>query len=528
MVSQLFAATYYVSPTGTASNSGTLESAPTTLSEGCNKIVAGDVLILLNGTYNVVREQYVYQKGSATGNWITIKAKNKGGAVIVGTSTYYADAYAVFYLYGCKRVIVDGIVTKHNSGSQDQVPGIRVSNASDYVTIRNCTSYDNGAAGITSEGSDHIIFEDNVVYGNCKRNAINTSGLSMYRQKDLSGPANEYWGCIMRRNICFNNQCDLPYSYNGESFPSPTDGNGIIIDYFDYSDASNTAYSKKVLLENNLCYNNGGKGIQIYKSSKVLARNNTIYHNNRILKIYVTSATNSFTAELGLFEPQGIGGQYNDGIYNKLVVADNTFTKNYAMAIENDMSKVYSNYLVGQGVKVTNYQPNAAQFATGNTIVAITNQTAPKFVSPGTTSSANFKLQSTSPCINKYTQAYGPTEDLIKVARPQGSGTDLGCYEYKSTTAREETSEANSEEYQFTIYPNPTTDLLKVSILDLNERNMEVELLDMTGRAVINKSYEIVENQQFVEINVGNLQTGIYFLKATQGAKLSILKMIKQ
>jgi parallel beta-helix repeat protein len=33
------------------------------------------------------------------------------------------------------------------------------------------------------------------------------------------------------------------------------------------------------LIENNICLGNGGRGISIYKSEKVIVRNNTVYHN---------------------------------------------------------------------------------------------------------------------------------------------------------------------------------------------------------------------------------------------------------
>jgi Secretion system C-terminal sorting domain len=78
------------------------------------------------------------------------------------------------------------------------------------------------------------------------------------------------------------------------------------------------------------------------------------------------------------------------------------------------------------------------------------------------------------------------------------------------------------------IYPNPTSDILKVPVLDVTERSMDVELFDMTGRSVINKSFETSESQGFVEVNVSKLQIGTYLVKAKQGLKQNVQKMMKE
>lgn len=511
------ATTYYCKPGGTGNHSS--EANAGSLNGGIEKLVAGDVLILLDGTYNVYREQYVYQKGSVSGNYITIKAKNKHAAVIQGTSDYLSDCYAVFYLYGCKKIIVDGIIFRHASGSSDQVPGIRVSNGSDYVTVRNCQSYDNGGAGFTSEGSDHITFEDCLAYGNCKRNAINTSGFSMYRQKDISTNNNLYWGCIIQRCIAFNNQCNLKYKYNNESSDKPTDGNGIIIDYFDYDDASNNPYSKRTLVQNNLCFNNGGSGIKIFKSSKVRIINNTIYHNNRILKNWYTN-----TAELGIFENYGVGGVYNEGVYSNIVVADNNVSGNYAIIVENGASGVYDNHLVGAGAKSTNYNYSTANFPSDNVVKAVSNQTYPKFVSPGTNSSANFRLQSGSPLIGAFRDSYYASDDLDKRTRPVGTYSDIGAYE--NASGSREMSEEAKERAEF-FGPNPATDYIRVGVVP-GAGSAQVSISSITGMVMRASNEKVLDDQSSVDVNVSGLQKGMYLIKTTQAGKSYTRKMMKQ
>ena len=60
-----------------------------------------------------------------------------------------------------------------------------------------------------------------------------------------------------------------------------TDGNGIIIDDFQHKQSSGyPSYKYPTLVENNLVYQNGGKGIQVTWSDHVTVRDNTAWHNN--------------------------------------------------------------------------------------------------------------------------------------------------------------------------------------------------------------------------------------------------------
>ena len=67
-------------------------------------------------------------------------------------------------------------------------------------------------------------------------------------------------------------------------FGRPTDGNGIVID----DTRSETAptgnfvtYPRQILVENNLCFSNGGQGVHCFQSKDVFIRNNTCFQNLR-------------------------------------------------------------------------------------------------------------------------------------------------------------------------------------------------------------------------------------------------------
>jgi parallel beta-helix repeat protein len=54
-----------------------------------------------------------------------------------------------------------------------------------------------------------------------------------------------------------------------------TDGNGTIIDTFNGSGVERRLYAYQTLVANNVTYNNGGKGIAIFRSAYVTVDNNT-------------------------------------------------------------------------------------------------------------------------------------------------------------------------------------------------------------------------------------------------------------
>jgi endoglucanase len=121
----------------------------------------------------------------------------------------------------------------------------------------------------------------------------------------------------------------------------------------------------------------------------------------------------------------------------------------------------------------------------------------------------------------------GTTQVLIWTYKGSAAGKlyvdDVCLSSVAATRLASEEIEQNAK-----IYPNPTSDILKVPVLDATERTMDVELYDMTGRTVINKSFETSENQGFVEVNVSKLQTGTYLVKAKQGLKQNVQKMMKE
>jgi parallel beta-helix repeat protein len=425
--------TIYVSPTGVSGNAGTLASPKDINSVFDSEAIgANTIVILLDGIYTFKGDRYLWKKQGSISQPLIIKAKNKHKAILKGNVEYASNRYAVLFLAGCKHVVIDGLTVMHEEGSADQQAGINIATASggspvysEYVTVKNCKIYGHGAGGIASSATDNIKIQNNIVYGNCRRSALNTSGISIYKPKANTADSN-YWGMIISGNICYDNKCEINFYYNehGKIYEknSPTDGNGIILDLFD-NDQGNPPYGKRVLVENNLCYNNGGAGIKSFKSSLARIVNNTCYHNNSVLNLYGN------TAQIIMFETGGVNGNYHEGVYNNIAQTDLNLTthNDFAIMVDFDMNKVYNNFLIGKGAKFKNYKFSEEEFSKENIFIDGGNQDAAKFQN---VSIKNFKPKKNSPLLDKYTGTAGPVKDINGTSRPQGGSTDLGCYEY--------------------------------------------------------------------------------------------------
>ncbi|MDR2207288.1 MAG: T9SS type A sorting domain-containing protein [Flavobacteriaceae bacterium] len=136
-----------------------------------------------------------------------------------------------------------------------------------------------------------------------------------------------------------------------------------------------------------------------------------------------------------------------------------------------------------------------------------TDGTNPDFLKPDETNAQNQPLDNKGAAINGYTTDYaGATRNAIT--------PDMGAYEFTVLMA---TSEVNKN--RISVYPNPTTGILKIS--DVKDV-ASITIVDMTGRTL--KTFAPSS-----ELNLSNLVPGAYIvnLKMTNSETQSV-KMIKQ
>ena len=206
-----------------------------------------------------------------------------------------------------------------------------------------------------------------------------------------------------------------------------TDGNGIIIDlHGGYPGAPVVAgvkYPARTLIENNVVYSNGVRGIHIYKSSNVLVRNNTCYQN-------LVDATYT-----------------NEGELSAVYAKDILFVNNVAYV--DGTNRALTSYLNLENVvfRSNSYGNGAVVLGTGTTSTGnVSGVTPASFYSPTTFDFRNRVLPdytisaqkiidvgssvTNSVANNNDYSAY----DFYYVTRPAGAQVDRGAFETSVTT----------------------------------------------------------------------------------------------
>lgn len=82
-------------------------------------------------------------------------------------------------------------------------------------------------------------------------------------------------------------------------------------------------------------------------------------------------------------------------------------------------------------------------------------------------------------------------------------------------------SNSNFASKTFNVFPNPTKDIVTISTENSDEYSLE--LTDITGKVLLNKTYSGVENQ----LNISNLNNGVYFISLKMGDKSQTIKIVK-
>lgn len=108
-----FAATYYVSPSGNDSNSGSISAPFKTIQKAANIVNPGDTVIVRDGTYtDTDSNNYIVKlsRGGTSSNWITFKSENKWGAVLDGQNNTTGYGWAL--TAGSQYVRIEGFEVK--------------------------------------------------------------------------------------------------------------------------------------------------------------------------------------------------------------------------------------------------------------------------------------------------------------------------------------------------------------------------------------------------------------------------------
>ncbi len=375
----LVAQTYYVATNGnnarTRAQAQNRNTPYRSIQTALNRAPSGSTIVVLDGTYwghfNFVRSN------------VTLKSERREGAFIVGS----------IFANDLSFIRIDGFEISNRRPDAPRSKGIGV-NRCHNIVVRDCRVHDCRGGGIAIDQSDQILCEWNVVYRNAFWDPDQHSGISIYqpqrRTTDRSG-----YDIIVRNNTSFSNENKV----NNVLFGRPTDGNGIVVDDTQNLTAptgDNQLYSGSILVENNLCFNNGGQGVHCYQSENVTIRNNTLYRNMRSF---------DFGGEVSVVRGNNVL------VYNNILCANN----NRDAALKFEGGFVWFNFnLIHNGLTpgVNNGR---------NTI----------FSPPAFDPNGFFDLRSNSPAVDAgLTQSGRFGLDVDGKFRSSGDGIDIGAKEF--------------------------------------------------------------------------------------------------
>jgi hypothetical protein len=214
----------------------TQATAWATLAYAAGLVNAGDTVHVLDGSY----QGFDLRRSGTAGNPITFRAEGPG-ALITSDNGMTPDGINV---ENAAHVVIDGFVANGRTRA-----GIRVA-VSQFVTVRNCRTGNNGVWGIFSGFADDLTIEDNETYG-----SIDEHGIYVSNSGDRP---------IIRRNHSHDNNANGIHMNGDES----QGGDGII---------SNALVERNVIHGNGM---GGGSGINMDGVVDSLVQNNLLYDNH--------------------------------------------------------------------------------------------------------------------------------------------------------------------------------------------------------------------------------------------------------
>lgn len=425
--------TYYVSPTGSDSNSGTsIAQAFLTLQKAANTTAAGDVVYALTGTYTGTTVTSTVLSITTPGTSAAPIAYRAypGNTPTISFSSFtgvgFGNNAAYIELNGFTITGNNQNVTYAQASTTDAI-----ANPQNYPQFNgNCVTADNRTttgnhpnhlsilnniisncgAGIGFNGVDYITISGNTVF-NCNwYAAYGTSAISLlasYNTDTTTGYKNFITG-----NRIYNNYELIPYHVT-----SPlkiTDGEGIIIDTNQNSTIGTSgiayaAYTGRTLIANNIIYGNGSSAVEVFQSSHVDIVNNSSFGDVH------TPATSGYATPTGRGE-LAMTNSSDVFAYNNIWYSYNSQNP----VVQTSCTSCTSDYNLFYNGTNTGYTNGANDVYANPQYVDTANSDLSKY---------NLSLTLGSPGIDTGTSTLAPTTDILGKPRPQGKGYDKGAYE---------------------------------------------------------------------------------------------------
>jgi parallel beta-helix repeat protein len=395
--------TYYVSPSGYDTNSGSSASPFRQIRPAVALAGPGDTILVSDGSYLGFD---VNSKTGAMNAPITIRATGTNANVTVTTDR--SDNRDTIYITYSAWIVVDGL-----RGTNANRAAVRV-DWSPHVTIRNGVFGDNAEWGIFTDFSDDLLIENNECYGSVAQHGI-------YVSNSGDRPT-------VRNNRCHDNT-GAGIQLNADASQKPGDGiisgalleqNVIFNNSLGGGGAMNLDGVQDSVVRNNLLFNNHASGIICFKQDGAQGPKGM-----QILNNTVDMAADGRWA-LGL--TQTAGSNY---VRNNILLARGATRGGLRFVSATDVNNTDSDYNI---LNYTTPDDGKTRYTLvqwqvlGHDLHSRTGALANLFINDAI---GNYHLASNSVAVNTGQTLANVTSDLERGLRPFGLGFDCGCYEQR-------------------------------------------------------------------------------------------------
>jgi parallel beta-helix repeat protein len=389
---------------------------------------------------------------------------------------------------------------------------------SDFVVIKNNYCHNNYRWGIFTGFTDDITIDNNTC-------SYSEDEHGIYVSNSSDRP-------IIRNNHSFNNNgCgihmngDISMGGDGIISNAIVEGNIIHDNGYGGGSAINMDGVQESEIFNNLIYNNHATGIAMYKIDGGDGSKNNKVFNNTVIQ-----------PSDGRWNILVVDGSTGNTLYNNILINHHSFRGSIAVDAAS-LSGLVSEYNIvvnrfsnnGGSSNMTLAQWQSLGYDLNSMLADPESQI---FIDH---TNGNYHLLQNAQAVDAGTAQVLPTvfEDLENIPRPQGSGFDIGCYEYNTITSVEDTK-LPDDFILYQNYPNPFNPTTKIkftiptSPLSFGEGpGVRLIVYDILGNEIATLFDEVKPaGINVVEFNAELLPSGIYFYKLIAGSLIQTKKML--